>query len=67
MGRRQPRRYGSGSAKLNITSMMDVLTIVLVFLLKNFESEGNLLTQADNLKLPYSVSKKTRYMLHCKA
>ena len=59
MARRQPRRYGSGSAKLNITSMMDVLTIVLVFLLKNFESEGNLLTQADNLKLPYSVSKKT--------
>lgn len=59
MGRRQPRRYGSGNAKLNITSMMDVLTIVLVFLLKNFESEGNLLTQADNLKLPYSVSKKT--------
>jgi len=46
-------------AGLNITSMMDMFTIVLVFLLKNFEAEGNLLTQADNLKLPNSVSKKT--------
>jgi biopolymer transport protein ExbD len=46
-------------AGLNITSMMDMFTIVLVFLLKNFEAEGNLLTQADNLKLPTSVSKKT--------
>jgi biopolymer transport protein ExbD len=53
--RRQKRIEGG----LNITSMMDMFTIVLVFLLKNFEAEGNLLTQADNLKLPNSVSKKT--------
>lgn len=53
--RRQKRIEGG----LNITSMMDMFTIVLVFLLKNFEAEGNLLTQADNLKLPSSVSKKT--------
>ncbi len=43
---------------LNITSMMDMMTIVLVFLLKSFDAEGNLLTQADNLRLPNSVSRK---------
>lgn len=56
---RKARSYGGGSDSLNITSLMDVLTIVLVFLLKNFESEGNLLTMADNLKLPNSASKVT--------
>lgn len=53
----RPKKVQKGG--LNITSMMDMFTIVLVFLLKNFEAEGNLLTQADNLKLPTSVSKKT--------
>lgn len=43
---------------LNITSMMDMFTIILVFLLKSFSSEGSLLTNADNLVLPNSVSKK---------
>lgn len=56
---KKARSYGGGSDSLNITSLMDVLTIVLVFLLKNFESEGNLLTMADNLKLPNSASKIT--------
>jgi len=56
---KKARSYGDDNANLNITSLMDVLTIVLVFLLKNFESEGNLLTMADNLKLPNSASKKT--------
>jgi biopolymer transport protein ExbD len=55
---RQSRTYGDKNNKLNITSMMDAFTIVLVFLLKSFAAEGNLLTQADNLKLPYSVSQK---------
>ena len=55
---RKSRTYGEKEASLNITSMMDAFTIVLVFLLKSFAAEGNLLTQADNLKLPYSVSQK---------
>jgi biopolymer transport protein ExbD len=46
------------SSDLNITSMMDMFTIILVFLLKSFSSEGSLLTNADNLVLPNSVSKK---------
>jgi biopolymer transport protein ExbD len=46
------------SGTLNITSMMDMFTIILVFLLKSFSAEGSLLTNADNLVLPNSASKK---------
>jgi biopolymer transport protein ExbD len=51
---KKPVRRPPGS--LNITSMMDMFTIILVFLLKNFATEGNLMTSADHLLLP--VSKK---------
>lgn len=43
---------------LQITSMMDMFTIILVFLLKSYSAEGSLLTNADNLVLPNSDSKK---------
>lgn len=46
------------NASLNITSMMDMFTIILVFLLKSFSADGSLLTNADNLVLPNSDSKK---------
>jgi biopolymer transport protein ExbD len=45
-------------ANLNITSMMDMFTIILVFLLKSYSAEGSILTNADNLVLPNSTSKK---------
>jgi biopolymer transport protein ExbD len=38
---------------------MDMMTIILVFLLKSFSSEGQLLTNADNLVLPNSTSNKS--------
>jgi biopolymer transport protein ExbD len=56
---RKARSYGEKDAGLNITSMMDMFTIVLVFLIKQMDTEGNLMTSADNLKLPLSTSKKT--------
>jgi biopolymer transport protein ExbD len=43
---------------LQTTSMMDMFTIILVFLLKSFSAEGSILTNADNLILPNSESKK---------
>ncbi len=46
------------SYHLNITSMMDMFTIILVFLLKMYSAEGSVLTNADNLILPNSISKK---------
>jgi len=43
---------------LMLTSMMDMFTIILVFLIKTYSAEGNILTNADNLVLPNSISKK---------
>lgn len=43
---------------LIITSLIDIFTILLVFLLKNFSAEGNITSNADNLVLPNSDSKK---------
>jgi biopolymer transport protein ExbD len=52
-GGKKKRRQG-----LMITSMMDMFTIILVFLLKSYSAEGSILTNADNLVLPNSISKK---------
>lgn len=56
--RQARRRRGGEEAKLNITSMMDMFTIILVFLLKNFSTEGAIVTPADNLTLPESTIEK---------
>ncbi len=56
--RQARRRRGAEEAKLNITSMMDMFTIILVFLLKNFSTEGAIVTPADNLTLPESTVEK---------
>jgi biopolymer transport protein ExbD len=57
------KQHGRGSTKkadlpLQVTSMMDMFTIILVFLLKSFSAEGSILTNADNLVLPNSESRK---------
>jgi biopolymer transport protein ExbD len=49
---------GSGGDSLNLNSMMDVMTIVLVFLIKQIDTEGQLVTAAENLVLPNSTSMK---------
>ena len=46
-----------GIRELNITPMMDLMTIILVFLLKNFSSSTQLITQDTNLQVPPSVTK----------
>ncbi|MBN1757264.1 MAG: biopolymer transporter ExbD [Chitinispirillaceae bacterium] len=53
--RQARRRRGNGEVKLNITSMMDMFTIILVFLIKNFSTEGAIVTPAENLTLPKST------------
>lgn len=57
MGSKRGRKK-SEPAALMLTSMMDMFTIILTFLLKSYSSEGSLLTNADNLVLPNSSSKK---------
>jgi len=48
------RRTKIEKSELNITSMMDMFTIILVFLIMNFGAEGNLVTSSPNLVLPDS-------------
>jgi len=54
---RKARQYGE-EAGLSLTSMMDVMTIILVFLIKQVDTEGQLITAAENLVLPNSTSTK---------
>ena len=53
---RRTRKY-SEDVPFSLTSMMDMMTIILVFMIKNMDAEGQLLTQAENLILPISTSK----------
>ena len=44
----------SPKVTLNLTSMMDMFTIILVFLLKTYSTEGQLIHPSENLTLPTS-------------
>jgi biopolymer transport protein ExbD len=44
--------------KPQMTSLIDILTLLLVFLIQSFSAEGNLVTQSSDLTLPLSTSKK---------
>jgi biopolymer transport protein ExbD len=50
------RAHGAGKkntyAELNLTSMVDMLTILVVFLLQTFSASGELLTVQKNITLP---------------
>jgi biopolymer transport protein ExbD len=56
---RKTRKFGNSEGGLSLTSMMDMMTIVLVFLIKQVDSEGQLITAAENLVLPLSTSMKS--------
>ena len=57
MGRGRDRKKIAGGS-LNLTAMMDGFTIILVFLINLFSADGQLLTNAENLVLPNSESRK---------
>lgn len=62
---RSKRKSGDQFAKPQMTSLVDVLTVLVFFLLKNFSSEGDIVTQTKNLELPMSSSKaKPEQMLN---
>lgn len=46
------------SAKPQMTSLVDVLTVLVFFLLKNFSTEGDIVTPAPGLTLPSSTSRE---------
>lgn len=43
---------------LNLTSMMDMFTIILVFLLKSYSATGKLITIPEGYTLPESIAEK---------
>jgi biopolymer transport protein ExbD len=44
------------STGLIVTSLIDFFSIVVIYLMKSYSSEGSILTNADNLVLPNSVA-----------
>ena len=56
--RRRRRKRGDGTVRLNITSMIDMFTLMVVFLLQNYSAQGQLVTPATNLLLPTSSVEK---------
>lgn len=51
-------RRGASEAGLTITSMMDMMTIILVFLLKSYSTEDVSVTQNEDLQIPISTAIK---------
>ncbi|MFH1679574.1 MAG: biopolymer transporter ExbD [Candidatus Eisenbacteria bacterium] len=56
IARSRIRRKRRGAGILTLTSLVDILTILLIFLLKSFAPEGALLHAAQDLELPESSS-----------
>lgn len=52
------KRRAPPEAKLNITSLMDIMTIILVFLLKSYSTEDIQIAPSDDLRLPVSSASK---------
>ncbi len=51
-------RTKRGTFTLRLTSMIDMFTILLVFLLKSYSADGQIMTVAQDLRLPESTSQK---------
>lgn len=48
----------TGTFRPQLTSLVDVMAIILVFLIKTFSTEGNIITPSSDLELPVSTSQK---------
>jgi len=55
LNRRIRRRRTSDAVMPQLTSMMDMFTILLVFLLKNFSTHGQLISPSQDITLPVSA------------
>jgi len=56
---RSKKHRTSQKEELNLTSMMDAMTIILLFLLKTYSTHGQIVSTSKDLKLPYSLSHET--------
>lgn len=55
---RSKKHLALGKEELNLTSMMDAMTIILLFLLKTYSTHGQIVSPSKDLILPYSLSKE---------
>jgi biopolymer transport protein ExbD len=53
MSKRKPMAKAPG---LNLTSMVDILTVIVIFLIKQMDADGGVVQGGEGLKLPISVS-----------
>ncbi len=56
--RKKHRRRAPRQLSLQITSMVDVFTILLVFLLKSYATEGHVMQLAQSIRLPASTAQE---------
>lgn len=56
--RNQRNTKDAGEFRPQLTSLIDVMTILLVFLIKSFSAEGNFITPSQDLVLPKSISEE---------
>ena len=54
--KKKRRRSRLGKATLTLTSMMDMFTIILLFLLASYSAEGDMLAVGPDFKLPVSTA-----------
>jgi biopolymer transport protein ExbD len=56
---RKPRsRIDTRSIKPQMTSLIDLMTVIIIFLVQSFSSEGQIITISNELTLPRSSAKK---------
>lgn len=53
---RKVRRKFFETANLSVTSLLDILTIILVFLIKNVSMEAQKMTVPENMSLPTTIT-----------
>jgi len=51
------RKKGSAAKSLNITSLLDILTILLIFMIKNIAMDATQKTPPRNMQLPTTITK----------
>ena len=53
------RKSLRGSSNVNLISLMDILTVLLLFLLKSYVAEGEVMVPAPGVKLPASTAQQS--------
>lgn len=56
--KKEIKEHGEAIEELNITAMLDMMTIILVFLLKSYSASSTAVTLTDDLLLPVSDSQQ---------